>query len=123
MNGLLIYVGSGLLVFWGVFHMIPTRNVIKGFGVISTDNRRILAMEWINEGATLIFLGVLAAIVAALGNESTLSRAVLVCVAVMLNALSGISLATGARVSFLPYRLCPVIFSGASILILLGTFL
>ena len=83
----------------------------------------ILTMEWINEGATLIFLGALTALVTAIGAGSALSVAVYVAVAVMLNALSLISLFTGFRVAFLPYKLCPVFFTGASILILLGAFL
>jgi hypothetical protein len=39
---------------------------------------------------------------------------------VMLNALSVISLFTGFKVNFLPYRLYPIIFTGSSILILVG---
>jgi len=30
-------------------------NVIKGFGPITENNKNIIAMEWICEGATLIF--------------------------------------------------------------------
>jgi hypothetical protein len=41
----------------------------------------------------------------------------------MLNALSLISLLTGFRVDFIFFRLCPVIFTGSSILLLLGTLL
>jgi hypothetical protein len=41
----------------------------------------------------------------------------------MLNILSVISLFTGFKVNFLPYRLCPLIFTGSAILILLGAYL
>jgi hypothetical protein len=41
----------------------------------------------------------------------------------MLNTLSVISLLTGFKVSFLPFKLCPVIFTTASILILLGSYI
>jgi hypothetical protein len=35
----------------------PTRAVAAGFEPVSLDNRRILVMEWIAEGVTLIFIG------------------------------------------------------------------
>jgi len=40
-----------------------------------------------------------------------------------LNALSLVSLFTGFKVNFVAFKLCPVIFTGASILILLGILL
>ena len=49
----LLYLASLLLVMWGVSHLFPTKNVVKGFGDISLDNQRIITMEWINEGATI----------------------------------------------------------------------
>ena len=48
-----------MLIFWGVAHLFPTASVIRGFGPITQDNKRILAMEWIIEGVTLIFIGAL----------------------------------------------------------------
>jgi hypothetical protein len=106
-----------------VSHLFPTKNVVKGFGAISLDNQRVITMEWINEGATLIFIGVLTAAVTLVDPASLVARTVYWLAVVMLNALSIISLLTGFRVNFLPYRLCPIIFTGSSILILLGTYL
>ena len=37
-NSLLLYVGSASIIIWGVSHIIPTRSVANGFGVISEDN-------------------------------------------------------------------------------------
>jgi len=123
-NQVLLYVGSGLLALWGLAHVFATRGAVEGFGDLSADNARILAMEWINEGATLVFLGLLTAAVTFVGPiGSRMARTVFVLVSVALNVLSGISLFTGFRVRFLPYKLCPAIFTGASILILLGAFL
>lgn len=60
MNGaLLMYVGSFMLLGWGIAHSIPTRNVVCGFGEISPDNRRIITMEWITEGVALVLMSVL----------------------------------------------------------------
>jgi hypothetical protein len=93
---------------------------VKGFGDISVDNKNILAMEWINEGATLVFLGILVLLVTLADPLGRISVLVYACVFGFLNVLSLISLFTGFRVNFLPYKLCPIIFSGSSLLILLG---
>ncbi len=122
-GSLLLYLASLLAVMWGIAHLFPTRNVVQGFGDISLDNRRVITMEWINEGATLIFIGVLTAAVTFVDPGSLAARTVYWLAFVMLNALSIISLFTGFRVNFLPYRLCPIIFTGSSILILLGAYL
>ena len=121
-GNLLLYLASFLTVAWGIAHLFPTKNVVKGFGGISLDNQRVITMEWINEGATLIFIGVLTAAVTLVGPASLSARTVYWLAIVMLNALSIISLFTGFKVNFLPYRLCPIIFTGASILILLGMY-
>ncbi len=119
-GNLLLYLASLLTVMWGISHLFPTRKVVAGFGDISLDNRRVITMEWINEGATLIFIGLLTAAVTLVDPASPVSRAVYWLAFVMLNALSIISLFTGFRVNFLPYRLCPIIFTGSSVLILAG---
>ena len=119
-GNLLLYLASLLTVIWGVAHLFPTKNVVKGFGAISLDNQRVITMEWINEGVTLIFIGVLTAAVTLSDPASPVARLVYWLAIIMLNALSIISLFTGFRVNFLPYRLCPIIFTGSSLLILLG---
>jgi hypothetical protein len=118
----LLYLASLLLIVWGVAHLFPTKNVVIGFGAISLDNQRVITMEWINEGATLIFSGVLIAAVTLGGPVSPVARTVYWLAVVMLNALSIISLFTGFKVNFLPYRLCPIIFTGSSLLILAGMY-
>ena len=123
LNITFLYIGSFLLVFWGIAHLFPTRSVIADFGDITLDNQRIVAMEWINEGATLIFMGVLIAAITWVDHTGTVSKTVYRLSFLMLNALSIISLFTGFKISFLPYKLCPVIFSGASVLIILGCYL
>ena len=116
----LLYLAAFLTAAWGIAHLFPTKNVVKGFGAISLDNRRVITMEWINEGATLIFIGILTAAVTLVDPKSLVAHTVYWLAIIMLNALSIISLFTGFRVNFLPYRLCPIIFTGSSILILAG---
>ena len=120
MSAVLLYISSFFLVFWGIAHLFPTKNVIREFGEITADNKRILAMEWINEGATLVFLGILVLTLTLADPAHSVSRLVFICVFGFLNVLSAISLFTGFRVNFLAYKVCPVIFTGSSILILLG---
>jgi len=123
LNQILFYIAAALVTIWGIAHLFPTRNVVADFGDISVDNKNIITMEWINEGATLVFIGVLVALVTLLDKTNQISQAVYWLAFIMLNALSGISLFTGFKVDFIPFKLCPVIFSGSSILILLGILL
>ncbi|MDH3651976.1 MAG: hypothetical protein OEQ53_19980 [Saprospiraceae bacterium] len=120
MNEVLLYIGGSTALIWGVAHLFPTRNVVRDFGDISQDNRRIIAMEWINEGATLIFLGVLTIIITLTHASAPASVLVYWFVAGMLVVLAVISLFTGFRVRFLPFRLCPFIFTASALLIVLG---
>jgi hypothetical protein len=116
-----VYVGAFLVFAWGVSHFFPTKSMVEGFGNISQENRNIFTMEWIVEGVTLVFIGLLAAAVTVVDGGGPVSRVVYwVCFA-ELNVLSAVSLFTGFKVDFLPFKLCPAIFTGASIMIVLGT--
>jgi hypothetical protein len=124
MSEILIYVASGLLIFWGTFHLFPVNNVVKEFGDISKDNKEILRMEWLTEGIALIFTGLLVLLVTLFGNPfSATAGLVYYIVSGFLLALAILSLFTGFKVNFLPYKLCPVIFGTAAVLIILGNVL
>jgi hypothetical protein len=123
MGQFLIYPGALFLFFWGIAHLFPTRAVVEGFGDISLDNRRIIAMEWIIEGLSLIFIAAIVASVTFIDPTGAASKAVYWLSFVMLNCLSLVSLFTGFKVSFLPFKLCPLIFTSASILIIVGSYL
>jgi len=116
----LLYTGSGLTFLWGLAHLFPTRSVIAGFGDISEDNRHIIRMEWITEGVALMFIGLLVAIVTYLDPTGAVSTAVYLLSVVCLFALAIVSLFTGFRVNFLPYKLCPAIFTLSAVLICMG---
>ena len=55
----LLYLGSIVITLWGVSHIIPTKSVVAGFGTLSSDNYRIITMEWVAEGLTMVFIGLL----------------------------------------------------------------
>lgn len=117
----ILYIAAIISGSWGIAHIIPTQNIVGGFGDLSSDNRRVLVMEWIAEGLTLIFIGLLIAAVSLWGDEAETSRLVLRLSAAMLFAMAALSTVTGARTAILPMRLCPVVKSITAILVLLGT--
>ncbi len=119
----LLFLGAALTGMWGTSHLFPTKAVVNGFGPISTDNRNIITMEWIVEGISLIFIGVLVAAVTFIDHAGPVSQAVFVVSALGLLVLAAVSLFTGFKVNFLPFKLCPFIFSVSALLILAGAFL
>ena len=123
MQIVLLYLGAALTALWGISHLIPTRGVVEGFGEISDDNRHIITMEWIVEGVSLIFIGVLVAVVTAVDAEAVVSTAVYIVSAVGLLVLALVSLFTGFKVKFLPFKLCPVILTVSAVLVLAGALL
>jgi len=124
MNEILLYIGSGVIIVWGIAHLFPTKPVVGGFGEISRDNRLIITMEWIAEGLTLCFIGILALLVTILvGAEDAAAILVYRISASMLIVLAGLSLFTGARTSIVPVKICPVIKTVVAILFLLGSAL
>jgi hypothetical protein len=122
-NQVLLYIGSALVLFWGAAHLFPTKYIVMGFGSISSDNKRIITMEWIIEGVSLIFIGAIVIAATFIDHTAVVSKAIYWLCFIVLNVLSVVSLMTGFKVSFLPFKLCPVIFTTASILILLGNYL
>jgi hypothetical protein len=121
MNGeILIYIGAALPFLWGVSHLFPTRSIVSNFGDISPDNRNIIAMEWIIEGIALIFIGLLVFLVTIVESKSESSTVVYLVSACCLIVLAVVSIFTGFKINYLPFKLCPVIFTSSAILIMLG---
>jgi len=120
MGKTVIYIASLLTLSWGVLHLVFTSGVVENFGELSTGNRMIVTMEWIVEGVALIFIGVLTIIVTITDTESQLAKRIYLTIVGMLFSLAVVSLFTGFRVDFIPYKICPVIFSLSAILIIVG---
>jgi hypothetical protein len=116
----LLYIAGALSFLWGVAHLFATAGVVKDFGNISQDNKLIITMEWIVEGVALFFLGLLTIIVTKTDSESKLAKNVYSSIIVALFSLAIVSLFTGFQIDFLPFRLCPLIFSTSAILIIIG---
>lgn len=122
MQIIFLFLGAALTAVWGISHLIPTKNVVAGFGDISDDNRRIITMEWIVEGVSLMFVGALVAVVTFIDPDAAVSRAVYIASAAGLLSLALVSLFSGFKVKFLPFKLCPFILTVSSVLVITGTF-
>jgi hypothetical protein len=120
-NEMLLYIGSGVIILWGVAHLIPTKSIVSGFGDISEDNKKIIAMESIAEGITLVFLGVLVLLVTLMaGYQAEAANIVYLASAVMLLVMALLTALTGARTAILPYKICPVVKTVVAVLFILG---
>ncbi len=117
---IILYLGAALTALWGIAHLFPTKSVVEGFGDISIDNKRIITMEWIVEGVSLFFMGLLVVTVTFIDPLSLVSRAVYILIILGLLVLATVSLFTGFKVNFLPYKLCPFIFTVSAVLIFIG---
>lgn len=121
-NSILLLIGSVTVIIWGIAHLFATKSVVKEFGDISVDNKNILKMEWVTEGFSLIFVGTLVLLVIIIGdNENITSKIVYIASSVFLFSMAILSFLTGYKVNFLPYKLCPLIFSISGLLILIGS--
>ena len=123
-NSVLLYVGSTIITLWGIAHIIPTKSIVKGFGEISLDNKRTITMEWIAEGLTLSFIGLLVFFVTLLAGAGSYASVIVywACI-IMLIVLAVLSFFTGARTSVVPMRICPFVKLSVAILFFLGIFL
>jgi hypothetical protein len=122
-NPVLLYIAAAMTGVWGIAHLFATKGVIAGFGDLSADNRRIITMEWIVEGVALISTAAFVAAATAVEPGAAVSSAVYAVAIGTLVVLAVVSLFTGFKVAFLPFRLCPVVFGVSAALIAWGAWL
>jgi hypothetical protein len=114
-----VYVAGTVLVAWGAAHIFATRPVAVSFGEISTDNQRILVMEWIAEGVSHVSIGVLVILLAALegSGDPAVSLAYRVLAGALV-ALAALTTVTGARTPVVWFKICPFVLVSAAALLL-----
>lgn len=122
-GNILLSIGAALPFLWGIAHLFPTKSVVRAFGDIGEDNRNILRMEWLIESVALIFIGILVAAVTGIDPQSAAARTAFIASSCCLLVLAAISFFTGFRIAFLPFRLCPAIFTASALLITVGWML
>jgi uncharacterized membrane protein len=124
MSEALLYTGSAVLALWGVAHLIPTREVVRGFGEISVDSSRIITMEWAAEGMAHLFVALLVVLVTAVaGPDSSASVVVYRASAGFLVAIGLLTLLTGARVPVIWFKLCPLVMATVATVFVVASFL
>jgi len=117
-----LYVGSIIITIWGIAHIIPTKGVVTGFGKLSGDNKKLIIMEWIAEGLTLVFIGLLTlAVTVLVGRDDPGALIVYRGCALMLVVMAGLTLFTGARTKIIPIKICPFVKTAAAILFYVGS--
>jgi len=120
----LLYIGSALILIWGIAHIVPTKSVVKGFGGISEDNIRIITMEWVAEGLALCFIGLLVLMVTVFGDSQSQVAAIVYWVSAgMLVIMAVWTMLTGARTPVTPIKICPVVKATAAVMLVLGSLL
>jgi hypothetical protein len=118
----LIYAGAIIVLLWGVAHLIPTGSVVVGFGRISLDNRRVLTMEWVAEGLTMLFVGALvAAVTLSAGAGDSVAVLVYRMAAGLLVGIGVPTALTGARTPIAWFKACPLVMATVVALLLVGS--
>jgi len=121
---ILLYAGAIITMGWGIAHIIAARAVVKGFGDISKDNKKFILMEWVAEGLTLCFIGLMVLLTGILGGTTnSVSRIVFRTSAGMLIVMAIWTALTGARTSNIPTKICPFVLTVVSILFILGSLI
>ena len=78
-------------------------------------------MEWLAEGFTLIFIGVLSLVVASVTHTGDqIANTVYLALAAMLAALAGLSFFTGFKTTIVPIKACPFVKLTVGLLFVLG---
>ena len=135
---ILLSLGAILIISCGSIHILLTKLVINGFTNMSEGNKKVTFMEWIVEGLTLNFIGILVLIITFLGlTEDVVSKVVLGASFVLLLIMTILSLMTVLnlriddltlkpnmkRITAIHLKGCPIIKFTSGILFLLGNLL
>ena len=127
MSETLALAAAATVFLWGVSHIIPTREVVAGFGDISDDNRRVITMEWVAEGLSFIFVAALVVAVTWSGKTPEAAEDLVYRVSTgFLIAIGAWTAMTGARTSgggAIWFKMCPVVMSVASALLVTASLL
>ncbi len=124
LNEIFLYCGSFLIFLWGIFHILQTKAVLSEFENISKDELRIILMEWLMEGLSLIFVSALAfSMTVFVGPQSLGSTFVYRISSGFLATMALTTLFTGSKTQAIPLKFCPFVEIFCAILFVLGSFL
>ena len=81
-------------------------------------------MEWLAEGLTLCFIGLLVLYITLTGGISNpVSHNVYRGCGLMLLVMAGVTAFTGAKTAIIPIKICPIVKTVVAVLFFLGTYL
>jgi hypothetical protein len=133
---ILLSLGAIFIISCGTIHIFLTKSIINGFNIIG-EQKRLTFMEWIVEGLTLYFVGILILIVSFSGlYQEFLSKILLWASFLLLLSMTVLSLMTVANLKTKDLNLqtlkkkiinfhlksCPIVKLSSGILFLLATF-
>lgn len=116
------YVAAAVIAVWGLAHVIPTRQVVAGFGAIDADNRRIITQEWIAEGITMWGIAAFVIVATAVTGVGDIRAWVYRVAAALLIAVGALTALTGARTRVAWFKVCPAVMAVAAGLLLTASF-
>jgi hypothetical protein len=122
MGTALAYVAAAVIAVWGLAHVIPTRQVVAGFGAIDADNRRIITQEWIAEGITMWGIATFVIVATAVTGAGDIRAWVYRVAAGLLIAVGALTALTGARTRVAWFKVCPAVMAVAAGLLLTASF-
>jgi hypothetical protein len=121
---ILLYVGSVLIILWGIAHIMPTKSIVEGFGDLTEENRSIITMEWVAEGLALAFIGFLVLLITLFhGPGNPVSASVYRIAGVMLLIMAAWTGLTAGRKSVVFFKICPVVKSTGAVLFFVASVL
>ena len=113
--------------------MFPVKSVVKSFGKISRDSVRILTMEWLIEGVSILFIATVVTTLTVLNDQSIISIAVFILCIITLAVFavracragrsSFYTIAACAATSLLVFQTCLNVFGAVDILPFTGVTL
>ena len=120
-----LFLAGGLIaIAWGIAHFIPTPAIVRMFGNISEDNKRVLTMSWIAEGIALVFIGAVVCLTVGIaGTENDATRVVTWSAAVAMFTFVIVNLFTGFKTSIIPIKACVFVDGLAGLLFLIGSII
>jgi hypothetical protein len=121
MGTVLAYVAAAVVAVWGVAHLIPTRQVVAGFGAISSDNNRIITQEWLAEGIMMCGIAAFVSAVTVATRASDVRASVYGVAAGLLVAIGILTALTGARTRIVWFRVCPLVMAVGAALLLIAS--
>jgi hypothetical protein len=123
MAPVLAYTAAVLTGLWGVAHVVPTRQVLAGFGPITVDNRRVLLQEWLAEAFTMWGVALVVITSTALAADSSVTAWIYRVASGLLLALAALTSLTGARTPVVWFKICPVLLILVSGMLVLASIL